>query len=292
MKVETLLFREALQSAYGVLDWVPIGDGEIHRFHVPGDKPGRLNGWYVLFVDTIASGAFGSWKAGGTHTWCSRQPHTRQETEQVRQHIEQARMRREVERVRGQKQAAELARNWWRRAQPADPGHAYLVAKQVRAYTLRQRGDELLVPLYEYGHLVNLQRIGADGRKRFLRGGKVQRSYSPLGTVKPDKPLCICEGWATAATLHHSGYAVAAAMNAGNLKPVAQALRMRYPHLQIIIAGDDDRQTEGNPGRTLANAAAVAAFAGVAFPDWPAEAPLTLTDYNDLVVWRRAHGRA
>lgn len=94
MKIATVLFREVLQSVYGPLDWLPLGDGEIHRFHVPGDKPGRLNGWYVLFIDSIAAGAFGSWKTGTTHTWCSRQPQNHHEAEQVREHIERARKRR------------------------------------------------------------------------------------------------------------------------------------------------------------------------------------------------------
>ncbi|GAB7527785.1 hypothetical protein PS3A_01900 [Pseudomonas sp. 3A(2025)] len=292
MKIATVLFRETLQSAFGPLDWVPLGDGEIHRFHVPGDKPGRLNGWYVLFIDSIAAGAFGSWKEGKTHTWCSRQPHDHQEAQQIREHIEQARRRRDAERLRCQYQAAELALCWWCKAPGANPEHAYLVAKQIDPYTLRQRNDELLVPLYANGQLVNLQRIGPDGSKRFLRGGKVQASYSILGTVTSDQPLCICEGWATAATLHQSGYTVAAAMNAGNLKPVALALKARYSNVPLIITGDDDRQTDGNPGRTFANAAAVAAGAQVTFPDWPANAPLDLTDYNDLVIWRRANGLA
>ncbi|MNF96637.1 DNA primase TraC [compost metagenome] len=78
-------------------------------------------------------------------------------------------------------------------------------------------------------------------------------------------------------------------MNAGNLKAVALALRARYPGLTILIAGDDDRQTEGNPGRTAANAAAVAAGGQVAFPDWPDDAPTTLSDFNDLANWKRTH---
>ncbi|MDT4875053.1 hypothetical protein FQZ97_1103950 [compost metagenome] len=66
-------------------------------------------------------------------------------------------------------------------------------------------------------------------------------------------------------------------------------LRTRYPDAKIVLAGDDDRQTEGNPGRTAANAAATAVGGLVAFPDWPADAPLTLTDFNDLANWRAAH---
>lgn len=292
MSDTSVLFRDALQAVYGPLDWLPEGDGEIHRFHVPGDKQGQQNGWYVLFQDSIASGAFGSWKVGGTSTWCSREPADPREAEQVRQRIEEARRRREVERQRRQRQAAEVAQRWWGSARRADPAHPYLAAKGVRPYGLRQRGDDLLIPLYADGLLVNLQRIGPDGGKRFLFGGKIQGCHSPLGVIAPGRALCICEGWATAATLHQSGYAVAAAMNAGNLKPVALALRAKYPDLQIIIAADDDRTTDGNPGRTFANAAAAAAGALVTFPEWPADAPLSLTDYNDLAVWSKAHGIA
>jgi putative DNA primase/helicase len=289
----TILFRDALQSAFGSLDFFPEPDGNIHRFRVPDDKPGTLNGWYVLYLDGIASAAFGSWKTGGASTWCSREPVDAREAEQVRERIEQARRQREAERQLRQKNAAEWANRWWSHARRADPDHAYLVAKEVRGHGLRQRGDELLVPLYANGQLVNLQRIGPDGGKRFLAGGKVSASYSTFGTITPDRPLCICEGWATGATLHQDGgYTVAAAMNAGNLKPVALALRARYPNQEIIIAGDDDRLTPENPGRTSANAAAAIAGCLVTFPEWPIDAPDTLTDFNDLAVWSKAHGIA
>jgi len=110
-----------------------------------------------------------------------------------------------------------------------------------------------------------------------------------MGHITPGKPLLICEGWATGATLHESGYTVACAMNAGNLKPVALALRAEYHITEIIIAGDDDCQTEGNPGRTAANAAAIAVGGLVTFPDWPNTAPDTLTDFNDLFRWEADH---
>lgn len=292
MKNATILFRDALQTAYGTLDWLPVPDGDIHRFHVPGDKSGTLNGWYCLFADGIASGAFGSWKTGGTSTWCSREPVDAREAEQVRQRIEQARRQREAEQHKRQLKAANLAQRWWRDALRADPGHAYLNAKGVRPHGLRQRGDELLVPLYAGGVLVNLQRIAPDGGKRFLFGGRIKGTYSPLGRITPGKPLCICEGWATGVTLHENGYTVACAMNAGNLKPVALALRAEYHTTEIIIAGDDDRLTDGNPGRTAANAAAAAVGGLVTFPEWPADAPDTLSDYNDLAAWSRHHAHA
>ena len=287
-----ILFRDALQSVYGLLDWLPVPDGAIHRFRVPDDKPGTLNGWYVLYLDGIASGAFGSWKAGGASTWCSREPADHREAEQVRQRIAQARRLRETEQQRRQLNAANLAQRWWRDARRADPDHAYLIAKGIHAHNLHQHGDELLVPLYAGGVLVNLQRIALDGGKRFLFGGRLKGTYSPLGRITPGKPLCICEGWATGATLHESGYTVACAMNAGNLKPVALALRAGYPDTEIILAGDDDRLTDGNPGRTAANSAAAACGGLVTFPEWPAEAPQALSDFNDLAAWSRHHAHA
>jgi putative DNA primase/helicase len=78
-------------------------------------------------------------------------------------------------------------------------------------------------------------------------------------------------------------------MNSGNLLPVAMGLRKRYPALPLIIAGDDDRLTKGNPGRAAANAAAAAVGGLVTFPDWPDNAPDNLTDFNDLQLWKAKH---
>ena len=284
-----IAFRDAMQNTFGLLDWLPIADGSIHRFHVPGDKTGTRNGWYLLFADGIASGCYGSWKASTSHTWSSREPANTAEAEQVRQRVEQARRQRQAEQHQRQQSAAEYANRLWRDARRADPEHPYLTRKGLRTHGLRQRGDALLVPLSRDGVLVNLQRIYLDGSKRFLSGGMVKGCCSTLGAITAGQPLYICEGWATGASIHEeTGAAVACAMNAGNLRPAALALREKHPHASIIIAGDDDRQTEGNPGRTAANAAAVAVGGLVVFPLWPQDAPADLTDFNDLANWRAA----
>lgn len=284
-------FRTALQATYGPLEWLPIPDSSLHRFHVPGDKAGTLNGWYVLHLDGIAAGAFGSWKDGGTwHQWSSREPANAQEAEQVRQRIEQVRRQREAEQHQRQQAAAEYAARLWRDARRADPGHPYLIAKSCRPHTLRQRGDVLLVPLSRDGELVNLQRIYPDGAKRFLSGGMVKGCCSTLGAIAAGQPLYLCEGWATGATLHEeTGAAVACALNAGNLLDVGRRLQRRHPDAVLIVAGDDDRQTEGNPGRAAAIKAAAALGCGLVLPQWPTDTPPTLSDFNDLRQWREAH---
>lgn len=283
------LFRDALQSHYGLLDWLPIPDGAIHRFHVPSDKPGTRNGWYVLFLDDIACSMFGSWKVGGWQTWSSRKPANHLEAQIFTQRIEQAKRQSEAKRLQLQQDTAERANRLWRDARHADPNHPYLVAKGVRTYALRQTGDVLLVPLTRYGLLVSLQHIKPDGEKRFLFGGMTKGCCSLIGTIQPDQALYICEGWATGATLHaETGAAVACAMTAGNLLEVGQRLQRQYPDAVLIVAGDDDRTTAGNPGRTAAKKAAETLGCGLIFPPWSGAEPLTLSDFNDLANWRAA----
>ena len=289
MMDSTVAFRDALQNVYGPLDWLPIPDGDIQRFHVPGDNPGTRNGWYVLFVDVIACGVFGSWKAGGWQTWSSRKPANYLEAQIFIQRIEQAKRQSEAKRLQLQQDTAERANRLWRDARHADPNHPYLVAKGVRTYALRQTDDVLLVPLTRYGLLVSLQRIKPDGEKRFLFGGMTKGCCSLIGTIQPDQALYICEGWATGATLHaETGAAVACAMNAGNLLEAGQRLQRQHPDAVLIIAGDDDRMTEGNPGRTAAIKAATALGCPMVFPPWSGAEPLTLSDFNDLANWRAA----
>nr|VFJ67451.1 MAG: putative DNA primase/helicase [Candidatus Kentron sp. FM]VFJ69182.1 MAG: putative DNA primase/helicase [Candidatus Kentron sp. FM]VFK17966.1 MAG: putative DNA primase/helicase [Candidatus Kentron sp. FM] len=104
--------------------------------------------------------------------------------------------------------------------------------------------------------------------------------------------MIICEGWATGCTLAEDEpeALVLAAIDAGNLKAVAMEARHHWPSVERVIAGDDDRQTPGNPGATKARAAAIASGAVLAFPQWPEGAPDTLTDFNDLVQWARGAG--
>jgi putative DNA primase/helicase len=204
------------------------------------------------------------------------------------------RQKAEAQRLAAQQSAAKAAQRLWHTAGPADTAHPYLVEKGIEPYHLRQSAQgQLLVPLYAEGQLVNVQCIDQQGQKRFLKGGRVQGAYAPLGKVRAGQQLFICEGWATGATLH--GYTrepVACAMNAGNLAAVAEILKERYDSLDIVIAGDDDRLTPGNPGRTAANAAALAVGALVVFPIWPQDAPTTLSDFNDLARWYRQQRNA
>jgi putative DNA primase/helicase len=84
---------------------------------------------------------------------------------------------------------------------------------------------------------------------------------------------------------------VAIAFDAGNLRPVAEALRCKYPDARLVIAADNDHGTSGNPGLSKAREAAVAVGGSVVAPEF--ELGETGTDFNDAcAVWGAERARA
>jgi putative DNA primase/helicase len=76
----------------------------------------------------------------------------------------------------------------------------------VQAYALRFTDDgRVLVPLRdEGGELRNLQTINASGEKRFLPGGRKSGLWHWCGTPDGAPVLAVCEGYATAASVHQA----------------------------------------------------------------------------------------
>ncbi len=280
-------FREAMREAGVPTPDEIVADGQLHRVQVEGDKPGSLNGWYVLYSDDPPAGAFGSWRTGVWKKWCSKASGTMTSAErgEFRRKVEETKRRLDEEQREQHAEARERAEREWANAAPAEPEHSYLQAKTVRAYGIRQDGDQLIVPVYgPDGTRRGLQRIAPDGTKLFQKGMEVRGGYLPIG--KPGETMVICEGYATAATIHEiTGHAVAVAFNCGNLKPVAQVLRNKLgADARIVIAADNDRDTDGNRGLTAATEAAQAVDGLLAVPVF--EDDERGTDFNDLAVLR------
>lgn len=267
--------REAMAAA-GLAMVKPeiVGDGRLHRYRVDGDRAGSKNGWYVLHDDDKPFAAFGSWKTGQSLTWTAGSGNKMTEAEHraLHERLTAARAARDAEQVAIHTEAAERAERLWELAAPASNGHPYLVKKQVSAFGIRALRNQIVIPLRTSGgELTSLQFIGADGRKTFLTGGRKRGCYHAIG--RPERALCVCEGYATGATIHMAtGHATAVAFDAGNLEPVARALRGKFPRLPMVICADNDTGTPGNPGLTAANAAALAVGAAVAVPTFPAVA--------------------
>jgi putative DNA primase/helicase len=274
-------FRDAIAAA-GLQAPAHIEPGKWHKF--PGYQKSVKNraGWCYLF-DDLRGGMFGDYSSGMQTNWSAINGHTPTpaEREAHRQRIKAMQAQREVEQVQRHQSAAVQAVTRWQAAINCTQ-HAYLNTKAIKPHAIKQDGDSLLIPMRDTaGTLHSLQTIAPDGDKRFHPGGRVTGCYHAIG--KPAGALIVCEGYATGASIHDAtGQAVAVAFNAGNLGPVALALRDKYPALKIIIAADDDHLTGGNPGLTKATAAALTVGGLLAVPEFPAGRGDKDTDFNDL----------
>lgn len=194
------------------------------------------------------------------------------------------RQQHDADRREQQVRAAGHAATIWMESRPAQPHHPYLMKKGVEAHGIRQQGEALVIPLRDAdGVLWSVQRIYPDGRKRFLKDGRITGCYFTMGRLISGLPIVVCEGFATGCSLHQAtGYPVAVALNAGNLLPVVLALRSIYPAVPLMLAADDDCERADNPGRTKATEAARAVSAAVVLPYALARDPARNCDFNDL----------
>ncbi len=259
-------------------------DGKLHRFASNG-KPGDDAGWYVIHLDGFPAGIFGDWRARQTVTWKADigRKLTKDEAAEHRLKLNAMRREREAEERRRHKEAAKQAADDWDAATPAPDDHGYLTRKGIKSDSLRLHSGALVVPVHVDGKLTSLQFIQPDGDKRFLTGGEVKGGYFMIGSPEGAAAVCIAEGLATGASIHEAtALPTAVAFNAGNLEPVAKALRKNFPDLPMVICADDDCHTEGNPGRTKGKAAATSVGGIMIGPVFRGERPDKATDFNDL----------
>ncbi len=276
-------FQDAIRAA-GLNPPDMIEPGKLTRFST-NDKRSDDAGWCRLFSDGMG-GVFGDHRTGLEQSWQARRdkPITAAEREAFRLKVAEDRARREAEEKQRHTEAADKAAEIWKSASPAED-HTYLQRKGVKSHGLRQHEGKLVIPVRDVsGILHSLQFLSADGEKRYLSGGAIAGHYFGIG--KPAGVLLIAEGYATSASLHEAtGYAIAVAFDAGNVKPVAKALRGKYPELKIIICADNDVQAEKpNTGIEAATKAACAVRGFVAVPELNGEK----CDFNDLASARGA----
>ncbi len=279
-------FRAAMEAAGLPAPANIIADGTLHRFHVSGDRPRSENGWYVLHDDDPLAAAFGCWKRGISETWCDKPTDTLAPAEKtaLQARIKAVHAERERAQTDIQAKARKRAQRIWDAAEPAPADHPYLVKKGIQALGLRVSQGSLVIPLRDATEtLVGLQFIAREGGKRYLTGTAKRGAFFIIG----DKPIAglilyLCEGFATGSSIHQAtGAPVVVAFDSGNLPLVAEGLRKEFPDQQIVICGDNDAWTEGNPGAAKAKEAAASVNGRVALPTFQTatEKP---TDFNDL----------
>ncbi|MBW2022329.1 MAG: toprim domain-containing protein [Deltaproteobacteria bacterium] len=262
-----------------------IADGSFHRFPTNG-RPGDRAGYYCLWDHGNGSvaGFFGDWRTGIYEVWQSWQGKgsTQEERKRVEMHIREAKERGQAERERMAEQARRKACMLWEKARESS-FHPYLKRKKIRPIAvIKQLKNLLLVPVMDStGQLHSVQLILPDGVKRFLAGTQVAGHFFPIGQ---GEPIYIAEGYATGASIHEAiggTGTVIVAFNAGNLLPVAKAIRKATPHARITICADNDQFTPGNPGLTKATEAAKTIGAKLAIPRFQ-DTSTRPTDFNDL----------
>ena len=184
-----------------------------------------------------------------------------------------------------------------------DLDKSHFLNNDSKAKTAPKTPSELTL----HNHIQTLQTISPDGEKRFESGAKKSGAMFLIGDnqfrkiyfdqkqpkslfqeFEPKPEILLAEGYATAASLYKAtGLPVAVAFDAGNLKPVAEALKRKFPEAALTICADHDHTRKVNVGLEKAYETARAVGARVIFPQFTDEEKAQgLTDFNDLAQSR------
>ncbi|MGE5988673.1 DUF927 domain-containing protein [Klebsiella michiganensis] len=164
----------------------------------------------------------------------------------------------------------------------------YVIAKGLNGFPfpVLPDGSLLLALVGESGAVIAAQTITAQGEKRLIKGSAKRGAYYAVNALERPQSIVIAEGLATALTCHliRTDALTVAAIDAGNLLPVAEVMRLKYPQAQIIIAADNDHQQDGqaNTGKDAAERAALSVAGWVSLPPTDCKA-----DWND---YHQQHG--
>ncbi|MBQ4778281.1 TOPRIM and DUF927 domain-containing protein [Pectobacterium versatile] len=164
---------------------------------------------------------------------------------------------------------------------------AYLAGKGLSgfSYSLLPDGSLLLALQDENGTTTAAQTIKPDGTKRLVTDSAKRGAYHTVNAPEQPDTVIIAEGLATALSAHlmRPDALTIAAIDAGNMVPVAKAMRTRYAHAQIILAADNDISPDKpNTGKDWAEKAAREVNGWVALPPTDEKA-----DWDD---YRQQHG--
>ncbi|ELK4990906.1 TPA: helicase [Escherichia coli] len=197
--------------------------------------------------------------------------HRREQLEADRQQREQERQKQAAEDA--EQRRATFARLYAGMRQSATQGESdYLQSKGLTGfnYPVMPDGSLLLELVDESGAVAAAQTITPQGEKRLLTGSAKRGAYHAVNAPEQPQSVLIAEGLATALSVHlmRPDALTVAAIDAGNLLPVAGVMRRKHPQSQIIIAADNDHQQDeqANTGKDAAEKAALSVAGWVALP--------------------------
>jgi putative DNA primase/helicase len=246
---------------------------------------GRKAAVSARLYDDELGGYLHDWRTGEKFYWFADKDHlSPAEYARCKQKSETLQRAQEAKKTLAYTVASNRAAQVFNDAPTASDAHPYLVIKKVKPYGIKQLGNELLIPVYSViGDFQSIQYIDEAGYKKFLKGGKMSGGCYFIGEIRQGKPIYICEGYATAASVYEDTQCLTiVAFNAGNLIKVANELRNQLPEVQIVIAGDSD-----SVGREYAEKASQAVNGSALIPHF-GENPKGFTDWNDYLTNKEA----
>ena len=210
-----------------------------------------------------------------------------------REQLEADRQQREQERQQQAAEDAEQRRATFTRLyagmrQNVTQGESdYLQSKGLTGFNYPVMSDgSLLLPLVdESGAVVAAQTITPQGEKRLLTGSAKRGAYHAVNAPGQPQKVIIAEGLATTLSTHlmRPDALTVCAIDAGNLLPVAEVMRRKYPEAKITIAADNDyHDDQPNTGKEAAEKAALSVAGWVSLPPTGYKA-----DWND---YHQQHG--
>ncbi len=248
-----------LRAADLLVDELRIGpapSGNPWRCKIKGDSEKR--GWYIVHEvtgrdgKTLLVGSFGVWRgddSGAIKISVAKDDLSSEQAEALRTRLREDRKRAEALQAAAHARAARRADAAWLKCSPTGDAE-YLRDKGVAAHGVRfSPSGAVVVPVLDTAskiHGLQVIRTAAQARKR----KREAKEFWPAGLAKkghfhligmPQQLVLVAEGYATGASAHEAtGIPVAIAFDAGNLSPVATALRSRYKDARILVLADDD----------------------------------------------------
>ncbi|EIW9286113.1 toprim domain-containing protein [Klebsiella pneumoniae] len=206
----------------------------------------------------------------------------REQLEAERTRLEQERQQRAA--VDVQQRRATFSHLYDEKRQSATQGESeYLTGKGLGGFTFPMLPDgSILLPLVdEAGAVVAAQTITRAGVKRLVAGSAKRGAYHAVNAPETPQSVLIAEGLATALSVHlmRPDALTVAAIDAGNLLPVAEVIRRKHQDAQIIVAADNDHHDDdqANTGKIAAEKAALSVAGWVSLPPTDYKA-----DWNDF----------
>lgn len=266
-----------------------IPDGEVHRFQRNSQKK---NAWYIGWQNPrIKDGSFyyvfeiGDWKTGEKHTF-KPEKLTRPEKKLIDEQIKERQRKLKSENEKLHLETADLAEKRFTSALKVG-STPYMQRKLIpELYGCCIYSDRLQVPARDIDAKIwSMQSVFPNGEKLFMTGGRVKGCFHTLGEpIETATEINVTEGIATGATIFQAtGKTTLVCFGHSNMVEVAKAVKAKYPDKLFCVYGDDDRNVEGNPGRTSATKAQLLLGGPLVFPTFREE-DHELTDFNDLHV--------